>query len=140
MALEQILIDSSFLYALYSPKNSQHISAKTIVTTIPAQFIIVPVVLTETAFLFQRQGGVPAVVRFIASFRLARMPFESVIYEDMQRLQEIMVQYADAKLDFVDCCLMAISERLKITKMCTFDRRDFTIFRPRHCDVLEILP
>lgn len=43
-------------------------------------------------------------------------------------------------LDFVDCCNMAISERLNITKIYTLDRRDFGICRPTHCDYLELLP
>jgi predicted nucleic acid-binding protein len=51
-----------------------------------------------------------------------------------------MGQYWTARLDFVDCCLMAMAERLNITKVCTFDRRDFNIFDPKHCDALEFLP
>jgi hypothetical protein len=35
---------------------------------------------------------------------------------------------------------MALSERLQITQVCTFDRRDFSIFRPTHYDYLELLP
>jgi hypothetical protein len=35
---------------------------------------------------------------------------------------------------------MALSERLNITQVCTVDRRDFSMFRPLHCDYLELLP
>jgi predicted nucleic acid-binding protein len=59
---------------------------------------------------------------------------------DLRRVQEIMAFYASARLDLVDTCIMALSERLQITKVCTFDRRDFSIFRPKHCDFLELLP
>ncbi len=58
----------------------------------------------------------------------------------MARMQVIMEQYGDAKFDFVDVAIMAISERLNIQQICTFDRRDFSIFRPIHCDYLELLP
>jgi predicted nucleic acid-binding protein len=51
-----------------------------------------------------------------------------------------MAIYASARLDFVDCCLMALSERLNITQICTYDRRDFSMFRPAHCDYLTLLP
>jgi predicted nucleic acid-binding protein len=47
-------------------------------------------------------------------------------------VREILRTYPGAKLDFVDCCMMAMSERLNITRVCTFDRRDFLIFRPTH--------
>ena len=35
---------------------------------------------------------------------------------------------------------MAQAERLNITHVATFDHRDFEIFRPTHCDYLELLP
>jgi predicted nucleic acid-binding protein len=59
---------------------------------------------------------------------------------DVTRAGEITAQYASAHFDFVDCCIMALAERLNITQVCTFDQRDFTIFRPTHCDYLELLP
>lgn len=36
--------------------------------------------------------------------------------------------------------IMALTERLGITQVYTFDRRDFSIFRPAHCDFLQLLP
>lgn len=65
------------------------------------------------------------------------LPLET---EDVLRARDIMATYADNRFDFVDCCVMAFSERLNVTKVYTFDRRDFTIFRPRHCSYLELLP
>jgi predicted nucleic acid-binding protein len=46
-------------------------------------------------------------------------------------------KYISADLDFVDCCLTAIAERLNITQICTFDRRDFSIIRPKHVHYFE---
>ncbi|MFN4862237.1 MAG: VapC toxin family PIN domain ribonuclease, partial [Pseudanabaena sp.] len=45
-----------------------------------------------------------------------------------------------SQLDFVDAVIVAIAERLRITRVLTLDRRDFSIMRPRHCDYFEILP
>ncbi|MCU0482246.1 MAG: PIN domain-containing protein, partial [Anaerolineae bacterium] len=59
---------------------------------------------------------------------------------DFIRMREIMTDYRDAKFDFVDCCIMALAERLNITHICTFDRRDFGIFRPKHVANLNLLP
>ncbi len=60
--------------------------------------------------------------------------------EDINRAQAIMTTYASAEFDFVDCAIMALSERLNIREIATFDRRDFSIVRPRHCDYFELLP
>jgi hypothetical protein len=51
-----------------------------------------------------------------------------------------MATYASADFDLADCCIMALAERLNITQVCTFDQRDFSIFRPTHCPHLDILP
>ena len=59
---------------------------------------------------------------------------------DLERVNQILEQYADSQLDFVDAVIVAISERLRITRVLTLDRRDFSIMRPRHCDYFEILP
>jgi predicted nucleic acid-binding protein len=59
---------------------------------------------------------------------------------DLERVGQILEQYADSQLDFVDAVIVAISERLRITRVLTLDRRDFSIMRPIHCDYFEILP
>jgi hypothetical protein len=40
----------------------------------------------------------------------------------------------------VDALIVAMAERLKITRLLTLDRRDFQIIRPKHCDSFELLP
>jgi hypothetical protein len=36
--------------------------------------------------------------------------------------------------------VVATAERLKITRILTTDRRDFSLVRPRHCSAFELLP
>jgi uncharacterized protein len=60
--------------------------------------------------------------------------------EDFSRAIEVMRQYQDAELDFVDACLTAMAERLNITQIATFDRRDFSMIRPKHTPYFELLP
>jgi hypothetical protein len=66
--------------------------------------------------------------------------YEILTPEDFIRIHAILIQYADAKFDFVDCCLMALAERHTISTICTLDQRDFTIFRPTHIPQLDLLP
>jgi predicted nucleic acid-binding protein len=44
------------------------------------------------------------------------------------------------RFDFVDCAILTLAERLDITQICTFDRRDFAAYKPTHCEYLELLP
>ena len=50
-----------------------------------------------------------------------------------------MTVVADSSF-IVGCCIMALAERLGITQIATFDRRDFNIDRPRYCESFELLP
>ena len=136
----QILIDSSFLYALFDHDDAKHQQALNWATNQTFQPLVPQVVLGEVMFLLDRNGGVPATLQFLDRFTFDNYTLESVTIPDLRRVREIRAAYASSRLDFVDCCIMALSERLGITQICTFDRRDFAIFRPRHCDYLELLP
>jgi hypothetical protein len=51
-----------------------------------------------------------------------------------------MRQYPGTKLDMVDCCIVALAERLHITRVATLDRHDFSILRLRDGSSLDIVP
>lgn len=139
MTISKILIDSSYLFAFFDTKNSKHSDAVSVADLYSGQFVVPDVVLTEVTYLFNREGGISAELQFLDRIT-AMQPQLPVFILDLIRVREIMATYRDSKLDFVDCCIMAHSERLKVTRVCTFDRRDFSIFRPVHCKYLELLP
>jgi uncharacterized protein len=78
----------------------------------------------------------------IAIFTLTKTAFtiEQLNAFDMTRMQQIMTKYQNAELDYTDTSIMAVAERLKITRIFTFDRRDFSMYRPSHCDHFDIIP
>jgi predicted nucleic acid-binding protein len=51
-----------------------------------------------------------------------------------------MDRYADHDLGFVDASVLAVVERLGERKVATLDRRHLAAVRPRHVEVLELLP
>ena len=78
--------------------------------------------------------------RFVSSLTSTAVQVEPVTAEDLVRVHEILEQYADSQLDFTDAAIVAIAERLIITRVYTLDRRDFSIIRPSHCYYFELLP
>ena len=98
------------------------------------------VILPELGFLFRRDQGYGGVVQWLEQFRYTEARIEPMLNADLTRIFEIASQYADSRLDIVDCCIMAMAERLQVTTIATFDRRDFSIFQPRHVGSLELLP
>lgn len=131
------LADSSFLYAIYNPKQRHEQAVK---VSRELSVIIPQVTLVEVTYLLTVRINLKAAIAFLDTIGQSPSSTLPLADEDIRRAKEIMQQYSEAKFDFVDCCLMALSERLNITKVLTFDRRDFSIFRPKHCDYLELLP
>lgn len=138
--LTKMVIDSSFLYALFESKTNRHEEVADFMATTLFVPIVPYVVLGEVTFLFNRAGGAPAMRRFLDAFVQFDGEFEGITREDLQRVSEILAQYPRAKLDFVDCCIVSIAERLNIKQVCTLDIRDFGIIRTRDGTFLEVLP
>jgi predicted nucleic acid-binding protein len=135
-----ILTDSSFIYALYNQKDSRHQQAMDFASTYTGGTAIPDVILPEIGYLFARDFGYHGLQKFLEQFKQLHARLEPVEWEDITRVHEISISYADAEFDLVDCCIMALAERLNVTQVATFDRRDFSIYRPRHCAYLELLP
>lgn len=135
-----IITDSSFVYALYNARELRHQQAMDFAAQYTGGTIIPDVILPEVGYLFYRDLGYHGVQRFLGHFKQANARLEPLEKADLARVHDISVEYTSAEFDVVDCCIMAVAERLKVQQIATFDRRDFSIFRPRHCDYLELLP
>lgn len=140
------LVDASYLVALGYPRDRHHEQAKQFAQTrhfaqMPIGELLIPdVVLVEAIYNLQRLGGTQAAVRFGELLVAQASELVPLSSDDLARAMAIMRRYRDADLDFVDCCLTALAERLEITRICTFDRRDFSMIRPRHVEYFELLP
>ena len=60
--------------------------------------------------------------------------------EDLPRIRELLSRYRNLPIDFADAALLALCEREKLTTVFTTERRDFSIYRPRHVRRLTLLP
>ncbi|CAN5697511.1 type II toxin-antitoxin system toxin ribonuclease C26 [soil metagenome] len=134
------ILDSGFLYARLNEQDVNHQNVSSV--SLPAnELIYLPVpAITEVTYLLGRDIGTQAVAEFVDALSRSNFILEAPAAEDFTRSAEILRQYGDNNIDFVDACSVAMAERLEITKILTVDRRHFSAFRPRHCDAFELLP
>lgn len=135
-----LLVDANFLVALGYPRDKNHASAKQFAARAVGNLLIPDVVLVEAMYNLRRLGGTTAATRFATTLVNQSAPFLPLTLPDFARAIELMHTYHEAELDFVDCCLTALAERLNIIQICTFDRRDFSMIRPKHTPYFELLP
>lgn len=135
-----VLLDSGFLFASLNALESEHQSTIRVLKNIREPIVLPVPAITEVAYLLARDISNEAAGDFIASLAASELTLENPLQEDYLRSAEIIRQYADAKLDFVDALIVAIAERLNINRLLTLDRRDFQLIRPKHCTSFELLP
>ncbi len=133
------LIDTGFLLAVLDEEDFQHRVCTTALEAEIAPYLP-EAVLPELAYLVLRDLGYRVWIAFLNSIAEGELPILSTELQDLKRAAEILEKYADSKIDYVDVIIMAIAERLDIKRILTVDRRDFSLFRPRHCDAFEIIP
>ncbi|MEP7288528.1 MAG: PIN domain-containing protein [Chloroflexota bacterium] len=135
-----ILVDTNILVAANFSRDKNHVVAAQVMKDIRNEVRIVAApTLVELFYLIADRVNYS---RALQTIRATRLAFEiwPLANDDMINMEAIMERYQDAHFDYTDVAIMALSERLNITKVYTLDRRDFTIFRPKHCPHLDLLP
>jgi predicted nucleic acid-binding protein len=131
--------DTGFVVALLNRTDVRHEAVKAVYAN--QRSVLLPqTVLAEVAYLLGRDAGTAVVVSFLNGLAASRFRLVALVEQDVSRIAEILAQYADSRIDFVDASVMAIAERYSSTTILTLDQRDFRLFRPQHCDSFEILP
>jgi predicted nucleic acid-binding protein len=139
MERDFVVADTGFIVALLNEADEWHEQSK-VQYTHYAPILMPQTVLAEVAYLVGREAGIANVVAFLKGLPESRFRLVSLTANDIHRVAEILDQYADSRIDFVDATVMTIGERYDCRIVLTIDRRDFQIFRPNHCEWFELLP
>lgn len=134
------LLDSGFLYSFVDKRDKRHEDVSVILSNISDEVFLPIPAITETAYFISKNMGVIALANFLDEISVTDFVLEVPVFEDYQRGAQILRQYNDANIDFVDAIIVSIAERLDITKILTIDQRHFRMFRPKHCPAFEIFP
>lgn len=131
--------DTGFVVALLNQSDQKHSDAVAIYEK-QQQILLPQTVLTEVAYLVGRSSGMITVSAFLRGLSESRFRLIALNETDLMRVAEILDEYLDSRIDFVDATVMAIAERFDSATILTLDQRDFRLFRPRHCTNFEIFP
>jgi predicted nucleic acid-binding protein len=133
------LLDTGFVLALLSANDPLHEACKKVVADERSPLLPTPV-LPELAYMTIRNLGHSAYVSFLRFALIGQPKLVFATSADFARAVDIMEKYADSRIDFVDCVIMAMAERLNISRILTVDQRHFRLLRPTHIPAFDILP
>ncbi|MGD1866459.1 MAG: type II toxin-antitoxin system VapC family toxin [Phormidesmis sp.] len=134
-----VIADTGFIVAVANEYDSRHKDCKEVYVNY-AEILLPQTTLAEVAYLVEKKLGSKAIARFLQRLPNSRLQMTALTESDISRTAEILNQYADSRIDFVDASVMAMAERFRIEKILTIDCRDFQLFRPKHCQSFALLP
>ena len=79
-------------------------------------------------------------MRFLGDLAAGELVPERVESADWLRVAELVAAYRDLPLGMVDASIIAAAERLGATTIATLERRHFSIVRPAHVPVFDLVP
>jgi uncharacterized protein len=121
-------------------KDDRHAACARLLRGVRGSRIVPAPVLVELDYMVSRELGSNVFPAFLDQIRDGVFEVEDLAGRDHERVAELMRDYADLRVGFVDAAVLAVVERLREPKLATLDHRHFSVMRPRHLDALELLP
>jgi predicted nucleic acid-binding protein len=135
-----IIADTGFIVAHNNVNDAHHSPCLALYEKYSGAILVPQSILAEVGYLLRQVRGNRRVANFLRQLPASKYKIIPLELEDLARTADILEQYHDSRLDFVDASIVAIAERMNITRILTLDQRDFGIVRPRHADYFELLP
>jgi uncharacterized protein len=123
------LIDTGPLLAAINRNDRWHTDCATLLRRLDCPFYTTLAVITEAMHLLGRYTGRPGQAALWRLILRGDLIIEHVTRPDLQRMSDLMDRYADRPMDFADASLVAIAERLRLERIVTIDRTDFSVYR-----------
>lgn len=133
-----IAIDTGPIVALFDKDDSYHHLSVEILKKIEEPFITTWPVITEAFYLLNFSWRVQDDLwEFIVRGGVTIHPLENDAH---LRCKELMGKYYDLPMDLADATLVALAEKTGLSKIFTFDHKDFSVYRPKHRKSFSLIP
>ncbi|MGW1807205.1 type II toxin-antitoxin system VapC family toxin [Streptomyces sp. NPDC002078] len=138
-----IVVDTGPLVALVSPRDAAHASCRAWFDGLSTRrdLVVPATVVAEACYLIERFGGAPAEGAFLDDLAAgAYGTVTGLMPEDLQRMGQLVRQYANLPLGGTDASVVAVAERAKTLRVATLDRRHFSVVRSLRGEAFTLYP
>ena len=137
-----IFVDTGALYALTDKNDKNHRQARACYEAAIRRevFALSLPVLTESWLLLEARLGCFFANKVWEAVNSGVFEMLDLERDDLKAAWEIEQKYRDAGFGFVDATCFALCEKHKISKVFTYDRKHFALYRPSFTSHLELLP
>jgi hypothetical protein len=131
-----ILVDTSFLVALYNQCESMHRRCLKIHDETTGSLVTCEAVITEAVHLLRKVHGARAAILQSVEENILEVRF--TLSKSAKAVADLMEKYHDTPADFADACLIQMAEELDTGDILTLDN-DFKHYRWRRNRAFKLL-
>lgn len=138
-----VVCDTGPIVALANERDDLHMTANDLFRDLhmaSEQVLLPPTVLAEVCYWLNEYGGPGVEAAFLDSVSAKTYHLIDLVDEDIDRMRELVRQYASFPLGGTDASVVAVAERLKVREIATFDRRHFPAITPKGGGHFTLLP
>ena len=135
-----LVLDTNVIYAALDHGQAAHEACRGLIEASDEELIIPAPVLVEVDYFVGQKMYLGILLALLRDIEVGNFRVVDLARDEYSRVEEIIQQYADSNIGFVDAAVLAIVERLNEPKLATLDRRHFGMMRPRHIEALTLLP
>jgi len=134
----KILADTSGVIALLDRSDRHHADVAKLVRI--AELVVPVTILPEVDYMVTKYLGEQVARAFLADIRSGAFSYLGMDRLDIQPITEMMNQYADIPIGFVDASVAVLGDRHNIQSILTLDRRHFSIIKSNQFGYFGLLP
>lgn len=132
-----VIADSGYWVALGNTKDRYHQRAKDVLTGLTDIPVTTWPVITETAYLLQRSGGMDPQLAFLRAMGAGASRIFDLESGHFSRMGTLMKKYQDLPMDLADASLVILAEALGHGRILSTDQRDFHTYRWKNHEPFE---
>ena len=135
-----LLIDSGPVVALADAREPRRAQILHLLQSDPGALIIPAPAAAEIDYLLGQRFGPAARRAFLGDLAAGRFGIPCLERDDYAKVVELETRYADHSLGLVDCSLIVLADKLRTTRLLTFDERHFRAVTTLSGQTLTLLP
>lgn len=124
------VLDTGPLLSAFNAGDKHHARCVDFFTRLRGRQILPGPVFAEVSWNLERWPQVEAA--FVNEVILDTFELVELTKDDLRRVSELVLKYADFPLGSVDASVIAVAERFGVDRIATHDRRHFTVVKPKH--------
>lgn len=134
-----IIIDTSALLSYFRADDPNNAAVSAAIHGDPIR-VVSPYVVAELDYLATRRFGVRVELAILDELSSGAYELPLLASPDLVSCAGVITQYADHEIGVADASLVVLADRYGTNRICTLDRRHFSVMRSLDGEPFELLP